>query len=127
MDRVLWAGAGGFFGAALRYALGTTLARAKGGSTFPWETLVINVIGCLAIGVLGTLADSRGLITGTARVFIIAGILGGFTTYSAFGYETFQLLRNGHAAAAFGSIAMQLLLGLAAVWAGAAFARGAWN
>ena len=127
MDRVVWAGVGGCLGAALRYALGLGLARAKGDSTFPWETLVINVLGCLAIGVFGTLADSRGLITSAARVFVIAGVLGGFTTYSAFGYETFQLLRNGQAAAALGSVALQLVLGLFAVWAGAAITRAAWS
>ena len=127
MDRVLWAGAGGFIGAALRVALGSALARAKGSSIFPLETLVINVMGCLAIGVFGSLADERGLITGVARVFVIAGVLGGFTTYSAFGYETFQLLRNGQAVAALGSVSLQLVLGLAAVWAGAAIVRVAWS
>ena len=127
MDRVLWAGVGGFIGAALRVALGSALARAKGSSIFPLETLVINVMGCLAIGVFGSLADERGLITGVARVFVIAGVLGGFTTYSAFGYETFQLLRNGQAVAALGSVSLQLVLGLAAVWAGAAIVRVAWS
>ena len=128
MERVLWAGVGGFIGSALRYVVGGWLTRAKGAAAFPWETLVINVAGCLVIGVLAALAETRGLFAGTTRVFVFVGILGGFTTFSTFGYETFQLLREGQVAAATASAAMQVVLGLGAVWAGDTLVRaiGRW-
>jgi fluoride exporter len=118
MEKVLWAGAGGFLGSALRYAVGGALARLKGGSAFPIETLAINVAGCLAIGLLAGLAETRGLFAGTTRVFLFIGVLGGFTTFSAFGYESFQLLRDGQWLWASTSVALQIVLGIAAVWAG---------
>jgi fluoride exporter len=127
MERIFWAGVGGFIGSALRYGLGGWLARMKGGATFPWETLVINVAGCLAIGVLAALAETRGLFTGTTRVFVFVGILGGFTTFSTFGYETFQLLRDGQHAAAAASAALQFVLGIGAVWAGNTLVRAVWG
>jgi CrcB protein len=123
MQKLIYAGIGGFIGSALRYGLGGWLTRVKGGSTFPWETLIINVVGCLVIGALAALAETRGLFAGTTRVFVFVGILGGFTTFSTFGYETFQLLREGQGAAAAASIALQLVLGLFAVWAGDALVR----
>lgn len=123
MERIFWAGAGGFIGSALRYSLGGWLARIKGGATFPLETLVINVAGCLVIGVLAALSETRGLFAGTTRVFVFVGILGGFTTFSSFGYETFQLLREGQHAAAAASVSLQVVLGIAAVWAGYSIVR----
>jgi len=127
MERVLWAGVGGFLGSALRYLAGGWLARVKGAAAFPWETLAINVAGCLVIGALAALAETRGLFAGTTRVFVFVGILGGFTTFSTFGYETFQLLRAGQLAAACASAGMQLVLGLGAVWAGDTLVRAIWR
>jgi CrcB protein len=127
MEKILWAGVGGFIGSALRYGLGGWLTRIKGGATFPWETLAINVAGCLVIGVLAALAETRGLFAGTTRVFVFVGILGGFTTFSTFGYETFQLLREGQHAAAAGSVSLQVVLGIAAVWAGHSAVRAIWG
>jgi CrcB protein len=123
MERVLWAGVGGFVGASLRYAVGGWVARVPAAATFPWSTLAINVAGCLAIGALAALAETRGLFAGASRAFVFAGVLGGFTTFSAFGLETFHLLRAGQAPAAAASVAMQLALGLGAVWAGDALVR----
>lgn len=123
MEKVLWAGAGGFLGSALRYAIGGALARIKGGAGFPIETLFINVAGCLAIGILAGLAETRGLFAGSTRVFLFIGVLGGFTTFSAFGYETFQLLRDGQWLSASGSVVLQVVLGIGGVWAGHALAR----
>ena len=123
MEKLLWAGVGGFFGSTLRYVVGGALARAKGGATFPIETLVINVIGCFLIGCLAGLAETRGLFTGTTRVLLFIGVLGGFTTFSAFGYETFQLLRVGQWPAATASVGLQVVLGVGGVWAGNVVAR----
>jgi len=127
MDKVLFVGIGGFLGSAARYLFGGWLLRIKGAATFPWETLVINVAGCLAIGALAALAETRGVFSGTTRAFLFVGVLGGFTTFSTFGYETFQLLRDGQHAAAVGSVLMQVGLGLGAVWAGDAAVRAVWG
>jgi CrcB protein len=123
MEKVLWGGVGGFLGSTLRYGLGGLVARMKAGWTFPLETLVINVLGCLVLGVLAGLAESRGLFAGTTRAFLFIGVLGGFTTFSTFGYETFQLMRDGQWAAAVLSTALQVVLGVGGVWAGHVIAR----
>ena len=123
MEKVFLAGAGGFLGSALRYALGGWLARWRGGGDFPIETFVINVTGCLAIGFLAGLAETRGLFQGPTRVFLFIGVLGGYTTFSTLGYETFQLLRDGQFGLGVLSAAGQLVLGLGAVWLGDAAAR----
>ena len=126
MDKVWLVGIGGFLGSILRYGIGGMVGRLKAGWTFPIETLLINVAGCLVLGLLASLSESRGVFSGTARAFLFIGLLGGFTTFSTFGYETFQLMRGGQWAAATLSSALQLILGIGAVWAGHALARLAW-
>ena len=122
MERALWVGVGGFLGTILRYAVGGAVGRLKAGWSFPIETLLVNVAGCLAIGLLAGVFESRGAVSGTARAFLFIGLLGGFTTFSAFGYETFQLARVGQWQGAALSIGLQLVLGIGAVWAGHAVA-----
>ena len=97
MERIFLVGLGGFIGTVLRYGLGGWASRWKGSAAFPYETLLVNVLGCLAIGLLAALSEARGVFTGTTRAFLFIGVLGGFTTFSSFGYETFQLLRGGQA------------------------------
>ena len=123
MERWILVGLGGLIGTLARYATGGWIARMKGGGTFPIETLVINVVGCFVIGFLAGLSETRGAFGPTARGFLFVGLLGGFTTYSAFGYETFRLLRDGQPTMAFGSVLLQVLLGLIGVWAGSVAAR----
>src|SRR5262249_45934576 len=94
----------------------------KAGWTFPLETLIINVLGCLALGCLAGLSESRGLFTATTRAFLFIGVLGGFTTFSTFGYETLQLTRGSQWMSAGVSVGLQLVLGIGAVWAGHAVA-----
>ena len=122
MLRTLLAGAGGFFGAAARYWLGGLIHR-RLGAAFPYGTLAINVTGCFAIGFLGVMAEERLTLGTEARVFWMIGVLGGYTTFSSFGYETMALLREGSTAAALLNVGLQVVLGLLAVWAGAALAR----
>ena len=122
MGKVLLVGVGGFLGTVLRYGVGTIVGRLKAGWTFPLETLIVNVVGCLAIGVLAGLSESRGVFSGTTRAFLFIGVLGGFTTFSSFGYETFQLLRDSQWPAATLSTGLQVVLGIGAVWAGHALA-----
>jgi CrcB protein len=121
--RTLVVGAGGFLGASARYALGGLVYRLASPS-FPWATLLVNVSGCFAIGLLAVLAGERGPVGPTGRLFWMVGVLGGFTTFSSFGYETLSLAREGSYTLAAASAVGQVVLGLTAVWAGAVVARG---
>jgi len=125
--KVLLAGCGGFLGSVARYLLGGWVQRLVQAPVFPFGTLVVNVSGCLAIGILGGLADQRGLLSPGARVFLLIGVLGGYTTFSSFGYETLQLLRDGEAMPALANVLLQVALGLGAVWAGNAMTRLLWS
>ena len=115
-------GSGGFIGSVLRYALGSfVLTHTDGASAsgrFPAATLLVNVLGCLAIGLLGAIGQQASPWSVNARLFLFTGVLGGFTTFSAFGYETFELARTGLAGGALLNVAAQLTLGLAAVFVG---------
>ncbi len=127
VGRILLIGIAGLVGTLLRYGIGGALTRVKVGASFPYETLVINVTGCLAIGALAGLAESRGILSGTSRAVVFIGLLGGFTTFSTFGYETFQLVRAGQVVTAAASITLQIVLGVSAVWAGDAGVRALWG
>lgn len=108
---------GGAFGAGGRYLMGL-LAKEIGGENFPWGTFAVNIIGCFGIGlVAGRNTD------GETSLFLVVGLLGGFTTFSAFGYETVQLLQNSNYSAAVLNMALQVGLGLAAVWSGLVVAK----
>lgn len=85
-------GLGGFIGSALRYTLGGYL-QDRMGATFPWQTLIVNVSGSLVIGMFLGLAFSENWGEGW-RLFVAVGILGGYTTYSTFAYETVRLLED---------------------------------
>lgn len=127
MQRILIVGLGGFIGTIGRYGLGTLVARLKGAALFPLETLAVNVVGCLAIGVLAEVVAARSWVSTDLRAFLFIGVLGGFTTFSTFGFETFALVRDGQVANAALSIALQIVLGIGAVWAGVTVARAAWG
>jgi len=125
--KVLLVGCGGFLGAVARYLLGGAVHRLVQAPVFPFGTLVVNVSGCLAIGFLGGLADERGALSPGARVFLLIGVLGGYTTFSSFGYETFQLVRDGEMVPALANVLLQVVVGLAAVWAGTSMVRLIWG
>ena len=111
-------GAGGFLGALARYGLSGIVHRFFPQTTFPVGTLTVNLLGCLLIGVLAGLVESRQLLGPEARVFAMIGLLGGFTTFSTFGYETFALLRDGENLRATANVGLSVVLGLAFVWLG---------
>jgi CrcB protein len=113
---------GGGVGASLRFALATWVDQ-RAPITFPWGTLAVNAAGCFAIGLLATLADEHHLLTAGARLFLVAGVLGGFTTFSTFGFETWQLLEDGAAWAAIANALGSVAVGLVAVIIGALIAR----
>lgn len=118
MTNLLLVGAGGFFGAASRYLLGAWILQYSMASKFPWATFAINVLGCLVIGLLSGMAERFDAFGHGARLFLFTGLLGGFTTFSAFGLETIFLMRRGEwplaALYAGASVAVCVL----AVWAG---------
>jgi len=89
--------------------------------------LAANVVGCVLVGFLSELADQRGFISDETRGVLIVGILGGFTTFSAFGNETMNLLRSGALWLAFGNILGHITLGLFSVWLGYSMASLLWR
>jgi len=118
MTNLLLVGAGGFLGAAARYLLSGWILHHSMAAKFPWATFIVNVLGCLVIGVLSGMAERFDAFGHGARLFLFTGLLGGFTTFSAFGLETIFLMRRGEwffaALYAGASVAVCVL----AVWAG---------
>jgi fluoride exporter len=116
--RIVLVGVGSLVGGVLRYGLSTWVHRVLDNPWFPYGTLAVNVLGCLVIGFLAGLAETRTAFTSEARLFLFVGILGGFTTFSSFALETFSLARDTQNVAALINIGLQLILGLLAVWVG---------
>jgi len=118
----LWIGLGGFFGANARFLV-QQWAAARWGADFPYGTMLANVGGSFTIAFFLTLAGGRLPIAPSARLFVAVGFLGGFTTFSSFSYETFQLAaRSGWLAAGL-NFTGNTLLGLAGVVLGVFLAR----
>ncbi|MEO0617797.1 MAG: fluoride efflux transporter CrcB [Pseudomonadota bacterium] len=114
---------GGALGAATRYLFGIAATRAFG-LTFPWGTLIVNVAGSLAIGLLiGWLANRASESAAAVRVFFAVGVLGGFTTFSAFALDVVTLLERKQAASAFGYTLASVILSVSAVFIGLAIMR----
>lgn len=118
MTPLLLVGLGGFLGSVARYLLSSLVTQWSGAPRFPAATLVVNLVGCLAIGALSGVATRTALLTAPLRLFLFTGVLGGFTTFSAFGYETFLLGKDSFNALALMNIAAQIVLGVGAVWLG---------
>jgi fluoride exporter len=115
---------GGALGAMARHGLNAAVPVRPDG--FPLGIFLVNVAGCLAIGAFtGLLASDRIHATEVSRTFIVAGVLGGFTTFSTFGIDTFTLARGGHAGLALLNAIGQVVVGLVAVWVG--FAAASWR
>jgi CrcB protein len=127
MGKLFLAGIGGFFGSALRYSVSGFVQGFSRSVQFPYGTLAVNLIGCLAIGFLSYLAETRGIFTAETRTLVFIGVLGGFTTFSAFGNETINLWREGEGALAALNIGAHLFLCLGAVWFSRAVAYQIWR
>lgn len=118
LKALMLVGVGGGLGAIARYALGGLVLHLSLQQRFPWSTFAVNVLGCFVAGLLAGLVERQHVLGPETRLFLFTGLLGGFTTFSAFGLETVQLLRRGDWLLAAGYAGGSVLLGLAAVWLG---------
>jgi fluoride exporter len=109
---------GGAIGSVLRYLLSVWTFHHAADWRFPIGTFAVNIIGCLMVGILAGLIVKHHLFSPEVRLFLITGIAGGFTTFSAFGMETFYLLRRDEALIAGGYVISSVVVGLIAIWAG---------
>jgi len=113
---------GGGIGSASRYLV-STWAAARFGADFPYGTLIVNVVGCFIIGAFMTVATERLIVSPYWRLFVTVGIVGGFTTFSSFSYETIHLLQEADALRAFYNVSLNVLVGFSATWLGIGLAR----
>lgn len=112
-----WVAAGGAIGAAARYALAGFVHRLTSAS-FPYGTFAVNMVGCLLFGVIFGLTEQRFVISPAVRAFLLVGVLGGFTTFSSYSFESFQLIRDAQYLRASVNAAGQVVLGLVCFWLG---------
>ena len=117
--QVLLVAVGGAIGAVARYGVGVGAAKLFG-LAFPWGTLMVNVLGCLAMGVLAARLDPADE---SLRLAVGVGVLGGFTTFSAFSWQTFEQLQKGNWGTAAANVLISIVVCIAATWLGWRWAR----
>jgi len=117
MFKLLMVATGGGVGSAMRYLVSGWGQRLTD-STFPLGTLVVNILGCFLLGLLNYMFSGPYLIRAEYRMALTVGFLGGFTTFSTFGWETFSLANDGQAIRAMLNLLLSVLLGFSAVWLG---------
>lgn len=123
MKELLLVAFGGALGAVARWAMTSAIAHHGGGRGFPWGTFAVNVLGCLLAGLLVAWAERQSGLAPHTRLFLLTGVLGGFTTFSAFGVETVALLKRGDTATAVAYVLASVLVGLAVLWLASAWVR----
>lgn len=122
MLNIAFVAVGGAIGATARYLV-STWAAARFESSFPYGTLIVNLVGCFIIGAFMTIATERFIIHPHWRLLIAVGFLGGLTTFSSFSFETLRLLGEDNIMQAFANVGLNVLAGLTATWLGMAAAR----
>ena len=120
--RLFFVGLGGLIGTVARYWLSGVIAR-RYGETFPFGTLVVNALGCFLIGFLFYFFYDRALTSPTSRTVVFIGLLGGFTTFSSYGLQTFTLLKDGEMFLALANILASNVICLVLVWLGYTLAK----
>ncbi len=123
MRELIYIACGGALGAVLRFLVGGWAQRLSWGVVFPWGTLAVNLVGSLAIGILWAVFE-RFLDASNLRLFLLVGLLGGFTTYSTFSMETLNLVRDGQLRLAALYVIVHIVVGLALAAGGYFAARG---
>ncbi|HRP08288.1 MAG TPA: fluoride efflux transporter CrcB [Gemmatimonadales bacterium] len=118
LPRLLLVALGGALGSAGRYLVAIWSGQLGGEVRFPAGTLAVNLIGCLMIGMLAAFGERTTALSADARLFLMTGVLGGFTTFSAFGLETATMLRRDDFTTALVYVAVSVIGGLVAVWLG---------
>lgn len=118
---------GGALGSVFRYLLSMWTQSLSKSIDFPYGTLAVNLLGCFLIGFLAQLAEARGAFPSETRLFVFIGILGGFTTFSSFGNETVNLLREGGTLNALANVGANVIVGLLLVWFGRTAAFWIWR
>lgn len=111
-------GIGGFVGSVSRYLLSIKVQQFLAGAMFPFGTILVNISGCLIIGFISGFSENVALLSPRTRFFLITGVLGGYTTFSAFGNETFNLIRENELILALINVGIQVIVGVIAVWLG---------
>lgn len=127
MTNILLVGAGGFIGSILRYLVSGYVQESARRLDFPYGILAVNLIGCFVIGLLAEVSEKFGAFSDESRAFIFVGILGGFTTFSSFGNDTVNLMRQEMMNHAFLNIGSNVILGLFAVWLGRTVGHLIWR
>ena len=112
---IAWVAIGGAIGSVSRFVLSTVILRLSG-SLFPVGTFAVNLAGCIAFGALVGAAEQRFVLTPNARAFLLVGVLGGFTTFSSYAFESFALMQDGQFAAAALNIIGQVVAALLGFW-----------
>lgn len=123
MRNLLLVGLGGFVGAALRYKIGGLILHHTVNWKFPVATCLVNIFGCLIAGVLMGLAVKHDLLSSNVRLLLFTGILGGFTTFSAFGLETVYLIQRHEILMAGLYVGSTVVFGIFALWGGMTVVR----
>ena len=118
MKEIFLVAVGGGLGAVVRYQIGLWMLAASQSARFPLGTLVVNVLGCLAVGLVWAWTDRMSVWSEELRLALMIGLFGGFTTFSAFGLETVLMIKRGALGLAGIYVAASLLLGGLSVWAG---------
>jgi fluoride exporter len=123
MIKVLMIGIGGFTGSSLRFLISEWTKKILPYSKFPLGTLAVNIIGCFLIGFLIGFMDTKQTFSIELRLLLLTGLLGGFTTFSAFGHESLVLFQQANISKALLNISLNVGLGLTAVWLGNTLAK----
>jgi len=118
MREIFVVGLGGFLGSSLRYSISGLIQKYFPSGAFPAGTLGVNVIGCFVLGLLGGWSENLDAFGPASRLFLFIGVIGGFTTFSSFSYETMSLFRDGQFVTGTANIGLQIFLGLLAVGIG---------
>jgi CrcB protein len=127
ITNILYVAIGGALGSVSRYLLGTWAQTISKSIDFPYGTLTVNLIGCFVIGFLSRLVEGHGVFTPETRLLVFFGVLGGFTTFSSFGNDTINLMRDGNSLNALVNVGANVILGLFLVWLGRAVAYWIWR